>query len=343
MSRFYLKKLGEQEMGSPKPDGSISRGRYIYISKDYAEEFFPHLSRTITNDSALLPIIPPFENKKVYSKYVYHNDKFNVSSGTRNEYRVYLNQDIDLERRYYKPNDIVVFEKYFEENIRETGFSMPVYFMYRFEPNDENYEILDNFINESSVKGNHALVENILFEIETVDEERIEKSEVIISDDAKAEIIEQQEEILSLEEDGNELETIRGAHLFNSSNFREFVLLGYGYKCAITKKAIVWKGFNNLEAAHIKPKAQAGTFLPCNGIALCRDMHWAFDKGFLTVSDDFKVIIHEEVRHTFLGDFQGEEITIPVDAYFRPAQKFLQYHRENIFGLFKYSGIMRRL
>ena len=331
-------------MGSPKADGSISRGRYIYISKDYADEFFPHLSQTVTNDSALLPIIPPFSDKKVYSKYVYHNDKFNVPGGSRNELRVYLNRDIDAERRYFNPDDIVVFEKYFEQTDLSGEFIMPVYFLHRFEPDDANYEILDELIAESPVRGNHALAENLPFVSNAViAEERIENSEVVISDDAKAEIIKSQTEILSLDEEGSELETIRGAHLFNSANFRDFVLLGYGNKCAITKRVIDWKEFNNLEAAHIKPKAQAGTFLPCNGIALSRDMHWAFDKGFLTISDDLKVIIHDEVKHTFLADYDGESLTIPADPYFRPAQKFLQHHRENIFGLFKYSGVIRRM
>lgn len=328
-------------MGSPKQDGTTSRGKYIYISKEFMGVFFPPLSTTVLNDSVLLPIIPPFNNTKVYSRFVYHNDKFFTrpanSGSPRNECRVYLNRDIDPDKSFYEPEDIAVFEK-----LEIEGEVMPVYLMHRFAPNDENYVVLRNVIAESSVR-NHALVKDLQFFNKEVSEERFEQAEVIIAEDAKNEIIKQQEEILSLEEVGDEFETVSGAHLFNSTNFRDFVLLGYGYKCAITKKVINWNEFYNLEAAHIKPKAQAGTFLPCNGIALSRDMHWAFDKGFLTISDDLKVIVHDEVKHTFLADFDGEEIIIPTVSYFQSEQRFLQYHRENIFGLFKHSGVIRRL
>ena len=95
MRNFYIKKLGSQELGSPKADGSVSRGRYIYITKAY-ENFFPHLSTTVTNDNVLVPVIPPFSEEKIYTTLVYHNDKFNVKGGTRDEFRLYLNRNLDL-------------------------------------------------------------------------------------------------------------------------------------------------------------------------------------------------------------------------------------------------------
>lgn len=69
-------------------------------------------------------------------------------------------------------------------------------------------------------------------------------------------------------------------------------MTGYKQKCAITGNVIQYKSFMNLEAAHIWPRSHKGLYLPSNGIALCRDMHWAFDKGMFTIGDDFKVIVH---------------------------------------------------
>ena len=46
-----------------------------------------------------------------------------------------------------------------------------------------------------------------------------------------------------------------------------------------------------MEAAHIKPKSHGGLYLPNNGMALCRDLHWAFDKGFFTIDDDYDYVI----------------------------------------------------
>lgn len=149
----------------------------------------------------------------------------------------------------------------------------------------------------------------------------------------------QQEEVLASEDQN--VEDTRGASLFNSDSFRDFVMLAYGYKCAITGKVIGYKNLLNLEAAHIQPKAQAGTFLPCNGIALCRDMHWAFDKGFITISDELKIIVHKEMQKSILMEYSDQKIFTPVDPYFQPEKKFLKHHRENIFGLFLYSGPIR--
>lgn len=333
MAQYYIKKLGSQELGSPKPDGKVSRGRYIYISKKLAE-FFPHLSEVVKNDAVVIPIIPFFSNEKVYSWYVYHNDKHNQINGTRDEYRIYLNKNIDP-NRLYQPNDIVVFEKVYQNE----GDLMPVYFMYRYELESENYNYLDSLITNSKTIG-CAFFEGDLSFIRT-SQDSLNNLKVVIADDAEKEIIKQQAEIL--EEEDEDLEQIRGAHLFNSTSFRDFVLLAYGYKCAITEKVIYWNTFYNLEAAHIKPKAHSGTFLPCNGIALCRDMHWAFDKGFLTIDDDFKVIVHDEVKNTLLNEYHGKHITIPKDQFFQPSIKFLQHHRANVFGMFKFSGMIRQL
>ncbi len=356
MAKYYIKKLGFQELGSPKPDGSVSRGRYIYVSKQ-VQDFFPQLSKVITNDAVVIPIVPFFKNEKVYSWYVFHNDKHNQSNGTRDEFRIYLNKLIDPDK-LYQPEDIVVFERV----VQNDSELMPLYFMYRFDNENENYQYLNSLITSSKMKGGHALFEGDLSFIDH-SVNNVENIKVVIAIDAEKEIVKQQEEILKeviitnddekdklkqqeiLQENENyeNIEQIRGAHLFNSVTFREFVLLAYDYKCAITEKVIYWSAFYNLEAAHIKPKAHLGTFLPCNGIALCRDMHWAFDKGFITIDDDLKVVVHEDVKNTLLNEYHGKKIIVPKVDYFQPSVVFLQHHRANVFGMFKYSGMIRKI
>lgn len=66
--KYYLKRLGHQELGSVK-NGKAQRGRYIYISKDEnVLDMFPPLSKTVTNDSSIIPIIPLYQ--KVVKKYI---------------------------------------------------------------------------------------------------------------------------------------------------------------------------------------------------------------------------------------------------------------------------------
>lgn len=331
MRSFYIKKLGSQELGSPKPDGSVSRGRYIYVTKAY-ENFFPYLSTTVTNDNVLIPVIPPFSEEKIYSTFVYHNDKYNVAGGSRDEFRLYLNRNLDPDRSYFRVDDIVVFERI------ETGTPVPLYVLYRFNAADAFYNDLAARIEASPIKGGHALAGEELNFIPQR-EINIDEAVVVIPEEVMKVAVTQQEEVLANEEQN--IEDTRGASLFNSDSFRDFVLLAYGYKCAITGKVIGYKNLLNLEAAHIQPKAQAGTFLPCNGIALCRDMHWAFDKGFITLSDDLKIIVHKEMQKSILMEYADQKIFTPVDPYFQPEKKFLKHHRENIFGLFLYSGSIR--
>lgn len=331
MRRFYIKKLGSQELGSSKADGSIKRGRYIYVTKAY-ENFFPYLSKTILNDNVLIPIIPPFSEEKVYTTLTYHNSKFKAGEGTRNEFRLYLNMNLDPERSYFHVNDIVVFERI------ETGTPVPLYFLFRFSSADSYYHYLDSLINISPIKGGHALAGDELGFIPQR-QINIDEAVVVIPAEVMKVAVTQQGEVLASEEQN--VEDTRGASLFNSDSFRDFVMLAYGYKCAITGIVIGYKNLLNLEAAHIQPKAQAGTFLPCNGIALCRDMHWAFDKGFITISDELKIIVHKEMQNSILMKYSNQKIFTPVDPYFQPEKKFLKHHRENIFGLFLYSGSIR--
>lgn len=335
MSSLYIKLLGTQELGYRKgqPGGG---GRYIYISKQ-CTEFFPHLSVTQLNDTVLIPIVPPFTQQKVYTSYVYHNDKHILDEGTRDEYRLYLNKGVDPHADYYKPGDIVVFQRVVGPNPEDQ--MMPTYFLHRFESTSQHYAILSGLIEESKIKGGHALIEAQLEFIPEVQE--IEAGPVIIPPEVMADAEEKQKEIL--DEEVEEIEEVRGAHLFNSVSFRDFVLTGYEYKCAVTGQSILWKQLNNLEAAHIKPRAHTGSFLPCNGIALSRDMHWAFDKGFFTIGDDYHIIVHEEVQASMLGAFHGTQMNLPKDDFFKPDKTYLKHHRENIYGLFRHSGVIRAL
>jgi hypothetical protein len=333
MRNFYIKRLGSQELGSPKADGTISRGRYIYVTKAY-ENFFPHLSTTVINDTVLIPVIPPFSDEKIYSAFVYHNSKHNTPNGTRDEYRFYLNRDLDVNRNYFNVNDIVVFERV------QTESPMPIYVLHKYMPTDEYYPLLAELIEASTLKGGHAFINEELSYIPTR-EINFDEANVVIPQEVRETVIIQQEEVLQDVDDS--IEDTKGANLFNSDSFRDFVLLAYQYKCAITGKAIRYKNLLNLEAAHIQPKAQAGTFLPCNGIALCRDMHWAFDKGFITLDDDLRVVVHKEMEKSILMEYSNKKIFVPTEQYFQPEKKFLNHHRKNIFGLFLFSGSIRSI
>lgn len=343
---YYIKKLQKQEMGSPDSLGRIHRGRYIYLSKD-SGDFFPPMSKVIENDTLVLPIIMPNKQTKLYAKFVYHNSKYSVLNPVkrpRNEFRLYLNNDIDNNKELFHINDIVVLEKITVPNHSSgVGELSSVYSISLFNENDDEYVKLNSIIEESIMIGNHAIYSDNLDFIQTPSLDVLDKA--VISEEIISEVDKQQRDLIdkisNSSKDDEPIEEIRGANLFNSISFRDFVMMAYRYKCAITGKSISYESMNNLEAAHIKPKAHNGTFLPCNGLALSRDMHWAFDKGFFTISDDYRIIVHEEIDSELLANYNGELINLPADDYFKPEKKFLKYHRENVFGLFLNSGSIR--
>jgi hypothetical protein len=330
--RYYIKRLGRQELGSPKADGSVSRGRYFYISQN-SEDYFPPLSATELNDTIIIPIISPASKEKVYCSYVYHNSKFHPGKFTgepRNEKRVYMNTSIDPDRSYFTPGDIVVFNKIDSDEL------VSEYELFLFRVADKHYTQLNDIIEKFSIGGGHALYEGVLeFIIPTAQDIPIYS---VIPEEVKNVVSNKQLEVKESKEYIDEEAITKGANLFSSVSFRDFILHGYNYKCAVTNSSIYYNTLNNLEAAHIMPKSQNGPFLPCNGIAMSRDIHWAFDKGMFSIDDDFKIFVHEDVIATPLAAYSNQKINLPAEDYFKPEVKYLKYHRDRIFGLFKYSG-----
>lgn len=328
MGKFYLKKLGHQELGSVVEGKGPQRGRYLLISKKAIRAgFFPTLSTTQTNDNAILPIINMDLDKKVYCNFVYHNDKITKKmSNGRDEYRFYLNNDIENNGLFFKEGDIVIFTA--RANVEENEFQK-IYFTKKISENSENYELINNILEQNNIGGGHALYDGDILNLE---------QEVIEYDlsGAKIEISNQVVDQIS-----NSTKSIES--LFTTSVFRDFVMTGYCRKCAITGINIEYEELLNLEAAHIKPRAHGEINLPSNGIAMSRDMHWAFDKGFFTISDDYTIIVHTDVKSEYLNQFNGKRMFLPENDFFKPNKDFLKYHREYIFGMFKYTGSIRKI
>ena len=347
MSRYYIHKVGHQEMGSINFDGDKpKRGRYFLISKKCLS-LFPHVSSVVMNDKVIVAIIPMNVNnkrEKVLCTMDYHNQKFAdieyVGKHPRNEIRLYMNNEIDPDKNYFKKGDLAVFEE-----IESTDCKS--YSLTRIPESHPQYNTLFDFLckYDNTYKSNAVVEASFSF----IDKPETENVDVIITDEAKDLIKEESTSLLKHfvddEEDDDEIETnsmesAMGCSFFNSSLFHDLVMNAYNYKCAITGKVIRYKkgkiDLFNLEAAHIKPHAHQGTYLPCNGIALSRDMHFAFDKGFFTISDNLKVVVSEKLKDDwFYKEYNGKSLFVPEEPFFRPNPIFLKHHREHVFETFK--------
>lgn len=126
----------------------------------------------------------------------------------------------------------------------------------------------------------------------------------------------------------------------NQAFFRSTILSSYHSACCIT-------GINNKElliASHIKPwkdSSSSEKTNPRNGLCLNSLHDRAFDRGFITVTPDFKIHISNNVSDIcggitidkFFKSYDSQTITIP--EKFVPDKEFLQYHNDVIYENWK--------
>jgi putative restriction endonuclease len=117
--------------------------------------------------------------------------------------------------------------------------------------------------------------------------------------------------------------------------FRRVVLDAYDCRCAITGfKFINGLGRAEVEAAHIKPVEANGPDIITNGIALSGTIHWMFDRGLISLSDDLEVLVSRQVNDVdsvrSLVHKSGRA-AVPRNPSHRPHPNYLVWHRENCF------------
>lgn len=325
----YIHKLNANELGyrAGQPGGA---GRFFLVSKSCVG-YFPPLSEIVLNDHVLLDVVPPFTDEVVLTNYVYHNSKHATADENedRDEYRFYLNSGNDPESDYYKPEDIVVFVKIFSPGSSD-GL---IYKILRYTPESLEYERLNGLlVAVDTRRGTHALVlmEELTF-LRELRKIRFGKK-IIPKEIIELSFKEPVEDVQVAEEDKSDT-----TRVIRSKSFRDLTLYFYEEKCAITGKDLVieHKDFRNLEAAHILARAAGGGSHPSNGMALERNLHWAFDKGFFTLTQDYKVEVHPDAMHIpYLKNKHGQKISIPQDSRSHPNRDSIQWHREKVFGLF---------
>lgn len=118
--------------------------------------------------------------------------------------------------------------------------------------------------------------------------------------------------------------------------FRRNVVKLYDQRCAFCKMRVVsWDGQNAVDGAHIQPFSEFHSDLFVNGLALCKNHHWAFDHGWFGVDDDYQIVIPQErfveeaaVESREMMAFRGEAIGLPREREFSPSLEGLMWHRE---------------
>ena len=113
--------------------------------------------------------------------------------------------------------------------------------------------------------------------------------------------------------------------------FSEAVRQAYDRSCAMCeKRRETPDGTPEVEAAHIYPKRKGGADDVRNGVALCKLHHWAFDTGWLAISDDYEILVRDASERNGYHEFkqlEGDTLDFPDDDKTRPHRMFLERHR----------------
>jgi putative restriction endonuclease len=128
-------------------------------------------------------------------------------------------------------------------------------------------------------------------------------------------------------------EAERGQRRLRQGAFRVMVTDAYHRRCAISGE----KALPVLEAAHIKPVADGGLHRMDNGLLLRSDVHTLFDRGYITVTPDHRVLVaSKQLRDDFdngepYAPFHGTTILLPERETERPLRQQLEWHNDTKF------------
>lgn len=121
---------------------------------------------------------------------------------------------------------------------------------------------------------------------------------------------------------------------FRDEAFRHNVRRAYDNTCAISGLRLINGGGRpEVQAAHIKPVASDGPDSLRNGLALTGTLHWLFDRGLLSITDDFRVLLSPQGVPDELDRLihPKQTLSLPELPEHQPHPQFLAWHREHVF------------
>lgn len=90
-----------------------------------------------------------------------------------------------------------------------------------------------------------------------------------------------------------------------------------------------------IDACHIVPFSVSYDDTVTNGIALCPNLHRAFDRGLIAIDKNYKVVVSDTFREDetsySIRSFDGIEIKLPTLKSYFPTINNFQWHFNNVF------------
>ncbi|MCX6208656.1 MAG: HNH endonuclease [Bacteroidetes bacterium] len=177
--------------------------------------------------------------------------------------------------------------------------------------------LLDTYFSETKNKFNNNNGNN---EIEDIEQQILKEDAVEYVAEVKKLIREKKEEEIFL----------------RSSIFKREVPKIYNYTCCISGMRIdTMENISMVDACHIVPFSESYNDTISNGIALCPNLHRAFDRGLIGIDDDYRVIVSNKFveieAYYSLRVLEGKEILLPKQFSYYPLKTNFEWHRKECF------------
>lgn len=115
----------------------------------------------------------------------------------------------------------------------------------------------------------------------------------------------------------------------------------YDYRCAACGIRVRFRDLVLVEACHLIPFSESFNDHPTNGMALCKNHHWALDRQLIAPRhDDNGQLVWEpsplldervEGQNTLI-ELDGKRVLAPAERKFRPALEAIAWRRERLLG-----------
>lgn len=121
------------------------------------------------------------------------------------------------------------------------------------------------------------------------------------------------------------------------SVFRREVVKIYNETCCMSGLRVAATfTITMVDACHIIPFATNFDNSLTNGIALCPNLHRAFDRGLIAVDDNYQVILSSaftENRKSLFNfhQLEGQQLNLPKEGRFHPSLNAFAWHRKHMF------------
>ena len=127
----------------------------------------------------------------------------------------------------------------------------------------------------------------------------------------------------------------KAAEYVRDAAFGRIVREAYDYQCAACGLRIIVADLALVDAAHIVPLHVSGDNDPRNGMALCKNHHWALDSNLMAPFPDLKWHTHKNLDsrlagHEELKRLDGQSIILPRKPKYHPKKESLAWRKAKL-------------